>query len=350
MHGWASNATGPYVPLTDNSPQPGVRDPLSRFSTNPHIAYYKPENRFLLFFNGRRWPTDDLTNCQPNRTGAAPWHGGGACSSDHDCPGALAHTNHAQTPGKCIDGRCQCEHHSFGLHCTEMTETVNVAWSVSPAGPWTQLLPDGAPFWSGPGGGNDSLALSNPSAWVLDNGSVVLAYSRAPSTGLSMAPHWRGPYTRLSLPGKSPGSPRNYTLAGCGEDPFVYRDFRGTWRVLCHGKTLPAGQFANGTLNPAFPTAKLETIGQAWSKDLVHWTPGPTAVATSLMEYADGTIRAFARRERPALLLDDRGFPTHLFTAVQGPGANYSCHSDTDRGCHAWSFVHPTRHGATAAA
>ena len=26
---------------------------------------------------------------------------------------------------------------------------------------------------------------------------------------------------------------------GCGEDPWIYRDFRGTWRVLCHGRTLP---------------------------------------------------------------------------------------------------------------
>jgi len=30
------------------------------------------------------------------------------------------------------------------------------------------------------------------------------------------------------------------------------------------------------------------------------------------MVYANGTKRAFARRERPALLLDDKGFPTHM--------------------------------------
>ena len=39
----------------------------------------------------------------------------------------------------------------------------------------------GTPFWTGPGGGNDSLALSNPSAYALSNGSIVLAYSRAES-------------------------------------------------------------------------------------------------------------------------------------------------------------------------
>jgi hypothetical protein len=33
------------------------------------------------------------------------------------------------------------------------------------------------------GGGNDSLALSNPSAYALSNGSIVLAYSRADPNG-----------------------------------------------------------------------------------------------------------------------------------------------------------------------
>ena len=34
----------------------------------------------------------------------------------------------------------------------------------------------------------------------------------------------------------------------------------------------------------------------AFSTDLLHWTPGPTAAATSLMEYADSSHRCFARR------------------------------------------------------
>jgi hypothetical protein len=44
-----------------------------------------------------------------------------------------------------------CEHHSFGLHCEQITETVNLAYASSVDGPWTQLLPDGTPFWTGPG-------------------------------------------------------------------------------------------------------------------------------------------------------------------------------------------------------
>lgn len=112
----------------------------------------------------------------------------------------------------------------------------------------------------------------------------------------------------------------------------------GTWparrRILCHGGT----DKLEGT----------ETIGMAFSTDLVHWTPvrtgafflflelftllsfisgtfrfvslapqGPGPAATAMMHYADGSTRKFAKRERPALLLDEKGFPLVLYNGVQ---------------------------------
>ena len=327
--------------MSKTAPKDPKTNPLSQFATNPHITYVAKEKTWLLYFNGRQWAPNDLTACEPNKTGAAPWHGGGACTSDKDCPGFGYHTDHSQNPGKCVDQKCACEHHSFGLHCNNITETVNVASSSSVDGPWTQLLPDGAPFWQGDGGGFESLALSNPSAYALENGTIVLAYSRAPGTGISTAPHWKGPYTRLWIPSNSSHAKggMNFSLAGCGEDPFIYKDFRDTWRVLCHGNTEKVGW------STEFPQAKIETIGMAFSTDLLHWTPGPGPAATSIMVYANGTKRAFARRERPALLLDEKGFPQALYGGIQGPDANYSCHSATDRGCHCWSAVQATTHG-----
>ena len=315
-HGIADHPLGPFklapgsgiAPKTP--PPPGAkRNPLSQYATNPHITYVAKEKTWLIYYNGREWAPNDLTKCAPNKTGIAPWHGGGSCAKDTDCPGFGYKPHHSQNPGKCIGGKCVCEHHSTGLHCTGITETVNVASATSVDGPWTQLLPDGSPFWSGPGGGNDSLALSNPSAVALANGTIVLAYSRADpngGTGISTAPHWKGPYTRLFLPTKvSSHAPlgRNFSLVRCGEDPFIYQDFRGTWRVLCHGGTEKAGW------STQFPDAKIETIGMAFSTDLIHWTAGPNPAATSLMTYANGTVRPFARRERPSLLLDEKGFP-----------------------------------------
>jgi hypothetical protein len=202
VHGVSDSPLGPFKAATDalsgRSLSSG-RDPLSQFATNPHVAYVAAANRYLMFFNGRQWAPNDLTACEPNKTGLAPWHGGGACASDSDCAGAFHGTDHAQGAGKCVASKCACEHHSFGLHCDQITETVNVAHATSPHGPWTQLLPDGTAFWSDsdqPNGNNSTRAdltspdggkaLSNPSAFALPNGTVVLAYSRAPLTGISM--------------------------------------------------------------------------------------------------------------------------------------------------------------------
>lgn len=82
-----------------------------------------------------------------------------------------------------------------------------MAYSKSLDGPWTNLLPDGAAFFTD---GNTSLGLSNPAAWPLANGSIVMAYSRAPNLGVAVAPHWKGPYTRLYLMTES--GEKNYSL------------------------------------------------------------------------------------------------------------------------------------------
>jgi hypothetical protein len=62
--------------VNNTPPADGRRDPLSgpgqaSFATNPHVAYVKSEGRYLLYFNGRAWPANDLTNCWPsdNKTG-----------------------------------------------------------------------------------------------------------------------------------------------------------------------------------------------------------------------------------------------------------------------------------------
>lgn len=141
-HGVADSPLGPFV-LVNNTPSAdGKPDPLNgkdRFATNPHVAYVKSEKRYLLFFNGREWPANDLTNCWPSDnktdTDGSHFHGGGACTSDNDCAGAFAGTDAHQGGAANIcgkDGKCSCEHHSMGPHCNIITETVNVASALSP--------------------------------------------------------------------------------------------------------------------------------------------------------------------------------------------------------------------------
>ena len=113
-HGVADSPTGPFklAPGSGTAsklpPAPGTtRNPLNQYATNPHVAYSAADKTYLLYYNGREWAADDLTACEPNKTGAAPWHGGGACGKDSDCPGFGYRTDHAQSPGKCVGGKCQ---------------------------------------------------------------------------------------------------------------------------------------------------------------------------------------------------------------------------------------------------
>jgi hypothetical protein len=144
QHGVADSPLGPFKLVNDTPPTDGKRNPLSgageaSFATNPHVAYVKPEKRYLLFFNGRAWPANDLVNCWPadnkTDTDGSHYHGGGACTSNADCAGAFAGTGAHQGGAANIcgtDGKCSCEHHSMGAHCDIITETVNVASSLSP--------------------------------------------------------------------------------------------------------------------------------------------------------------------------------------------------------------------------
>jgi hypothetical protein len=241
IHATAPTPTGPFT-LQDQV--------MPTFHHNPHITV-AADGTYLLYFNGRMFPANDVQNCELNATGPVPYHGGGNCTNHADCIAAGGPTNGAHSANKCTDGKCACEHHFWGLHCEKLVETVNLLTSRSLSGPWSQLLPDGAPFFTD---GVSSLAMSAVSGWPLANGSVVLAYCRAPDLGIAIAPHWKGPYRRLSLPG--PGGAKNYSLVAPlggrynskgSEGPFLWRDKRGTWRMIFHGYGESAGWSMNIT-------------------------------------------------------------------------------------------------------
>lgn len=298
VHVTSPNVTGPYV-FSDRV--------LPPFSHNPHITRAS-DGTFLLFFNGQYFPDPDFSEppaCTRNKTGGgAPhdWHGGGACATVNDC--------NAGGPwwvsgNECVNGTCVCEHHSFGRHCQKSVETVNLLTSKSLYGPWTKLKHDGEAFFT------DGALLSNPSGFALQNGTIVLAYSRAPALGVAIAPSWHGNYTRLFT--MAADGSKNYSLVNPsggpfgvrgGEDPFIWLDRRGIWRMIFHG----------------YGEDGMVTDGQAaWSTDLLHWHAQPTPVYSSTVAYEDGSTEVFSRRERPALLFDDEMNPTHLFNGVM-PG------------------------------
>lgn len=108
---------------------------------------------------------------------------------------------------------------------------------------------------------------------------------------VATAPSWQGPFTYRS----------NTVFDRACEDPVVWRTPRGSFQLLCH-------EMGHG--NNA-------TVGRmAWSENGLDWTLSPTGAYTLQSEYSDGTSEYFCRRERPKLLLDESGHPTHLFTGV----------------------------------
>jgi hypothetical protein len=134
---------------------------------------------------------------------------------------------------------------------------------------------------------------TNPSALVLANGSVVLAYRGCPAEcrgaellGLALAPCAAGPYTRTS-PAASI-LPQDAT-----EDPNLWQDARGHWHMLSHSLE-PGGGWGGGP-----------KVGRhAFARDLLgSWTWGNTSLAYSTtVAYTDGTVDVLNRRERPQLL------------------------------------------------
>ena len=177
IHATGPSPTGPFALADHVAPT---------FHHNPHLTR-APDGTYLLYFNGQRFPANDVQNCTLNTTGPPPYHGGGACTNNAGC---VAPSRVNGPAGKCVAGTCVCTHHFWGLHCEKLVETVNLLSSPSLSGPWTQLLPDGAAFFAD---GVSSLGLSAVSAWPLRNGTVILAYCRAPDLGIAVAPHWRGP-------------------------------------------------------------------------------------------------------------------------------------------------------------
>jgi hypothetical protein len=113
------------------------------------------------------------------------------------------------------------------------------------------------------------------------------------SVGWIRADSVEGPYLLQRLIGPAP-----YTV----EDPYLYRDARGSFHALFHGGPQGGAYKAVGA--------------HAFSKDGTTWTFSKNAAYTTAIKLADGTEHSFKRRERPHLLQDDNGTITHLYTSL----------------------------------
>lgn len=185
----------------------------------------------------------------------------------------------------------------------------------SPTGPWTATT-------LSPIGWNDSWTLQNPGNWnpapvFLADGSLrVMAHTDwDPWAGevILEAPHWKGPYT---VRGGDEIDHCDY----CEEDPFMWQDTRGNWHVLYHRMFDPYGPLdpnwgKSRQHPPGSPVPKGWAGGHAFSRDGFTWSTWSRCYNTSVV-LTNGTTVEHQRRERPKLLFDKEGHPTHLYNGA----------------------------------
>tara|TARA_B110000208_G_scaffold191913_1_gene260913 strand:+ start:2531 stop:4003 length:1473 start_codon:yes stop_codon:yes gene_type:complete len=174
--------------------------------------------------------------------------------------------------------------HCLNIHdCTNPTDLNSyMSYSQNPAGPWSTpaLVPKGD-FGSGD---------TNLAPIINEDGSL---FGLGRPGWIWRAPDWRNLSTYVV---------EKIDATILGEDPFVYRDHynASVLHALSH-----AGHYdAKG--------------GHVWSTDGGRsWNHHNDIDAYgSLIKYTDGSQRSLSRRERPHLVLDERGVPLALTNGV----------------------------------
>lgn len=101
------------------------------------------------------------------------------------------------------------------------------------------------------------------------------------------------------------------------EDPTLWVTSDGTWHMLTHA-------FRMGMVNRSGGNEANGYGGYAWS-------PGPNGPWTfqenkiaydSVVQFEDGSCWTLYKRERPKILTNNKGVPTHLYNGVCPPGSN----------------------------
>ena len=145
---------------------------------------------------------------------------------------------------------------------------------------------------------------------VLPNGSIAVMVHTNDAGGwsgevIATAPTWRGPFV-VAVPDAAVANENRSQ-----EDPFMWIDARGHWHALVHKMFDPPGGGPCGAW----------AGGHLFSEDGAQWSPVARAYNTTVRT-AGGGATVFTRRERPKLIFDARGRPTHLYNGAIPPQGN----------------------------
>jgi len=158
--------------------------------------------------------------------------------------------------------------------------------ATNPAGPWTPVNPPGL------GGCN------NPAPYVFPNGSILL-FCWQGGNMIYTTDNWKGPWTGKAITWAGDAG------VGTWEDPFIWRDKRGNFKLIAHVYTINSAHYWD------------RISGFGYSYDGIHWTRKPFQPYTNEITHVGGTVIAYTTRERPKIFFDKDGTtPLALFTGV----------------------------------
>ena len=241
------------------------------FHHNPTVVGPTPDGRYLMFMIGQTNASDIV-----------------------DCAGG-----HLPTPGTGVGG-------PMG--------TISMGHAPSPHGPWSAprvvLRNFDRPT-------QDPTAwdcyVTNPSAVVQPNGTVLLVFSSVPCTGgfeealgIAVAPSWNSTYVQVRRPiWQKPGPRQSPDAVGVGnvEDPFVFVDRRGNYHIIAHSQG--ATNVCGGN----------RFVGSACAvhffarSPLGPWRHSDTAVFGPTAPLANGTVGWLLGRQRPQIIFRADGTP-----------------------------------------
>ena len=169
---------------------------------------------------------------------------------------------------------------------------VTVHFSAYPVGPWQKVMLNftcinPAPLWH-----NESWYLLCGSGWW----------------DILKAPKLEGPWEKWGRVPQGCG-PKQCGGTGMGvwEDPYLYVDGRGHWHVIVHAynSTTPCGACESPLVS-----------AQMFSRNGQEWFTTNVSPYTNEVVFEDGSTHIFSTRERPKLLFNGRGQPTHLYNGV----------------------------------
>jgi len=198
--------------------------------------------------------------------------------------------------------------------------TIAMGYSKSLLGPWSEprviLQNANKPTQNQ---SNWDCYVTNPSAIVHPDGTVMLVFSSVPceggfeeALGAAYAPHWNSTYVEDTDNAiwRKPGPRNSPPATGPGniEDPFVWVDARGNYHIVAHSQ---------GTMSVCGGQSHKTGKGGPGNACGIHlfaenphgpWTPSVTPVYTGQSgTFTNGSAVNFTTRQRPQIVFDADG-------------------------------------------